>query len=88
MAFAYTVTDRGVFGDRKYAYGTFTNTSGSSGGDITPGFNIRTDHIQFTSYGSAVDVAQVTLNETLPKTGALTIVTTADVDGVWFAIGK
>jgi len=88
MAFSSTVTDTSVFGDRKVVYGTFTNSGGSTGGDIDTGMD-RVDFISLQVKGSSVVSDVPVVNETLPCSGnAVTVVTTANAIGYWFAIGK
>ena len=67
--------------------GTFTNTSGSTGGDITTGLKTVVEFsLQHT--GSAVVASAPVVNETLPLADtAITIVTVADADGRWIAWG-
>jgi len=88
MAFSSTVTKRSVFGDRWIVVGTFTNTAGSTGGDIATGL-VRVEYIGLTHTGSATVASAPAVNETFPTaTGAMTIVTVADADGIYFATGR
>jgi len=88
MAFTSTVTQRTVFGDAKVVYGTFTNTSGSTGGDIATGLN-TVDFISLAHTGSAVVASDPVANETFPFSGGdVTIVTVADADGLYMAVGR
>lgn len=92
MAFASAIlTSTGgseVFGGRKVVFGTFTNTGGSTGGDISTGLT-RVDAIFLTHTGSSVVASAPVVNETLPLRGsAVTIVTVADADGNWMALGE
>lgn len=89
MAFSYTLTSIGVAGFFRISWGTFTNASSSTGGDIDTGLGVvNAMFLQHT--GSAVVANAPVVNETLPgATGsAMTIVTDADASGVWLAIGK
>ena len=87
MAFAYTVEKQTTFGDRNVSYGTFTSTSGSTGGDIVTSLK-RVDNISLQITGAAVEANAPSVNETLPlASGSVTIVTDADAAGTWFAIG-
>ena len=88
MAFAFAVLSTTVFGDRAIAMGTFTNTSGSSGGELNTGLKTL-DHVSLTLGGSAGAPNQLAVNETLPlNTGIFTLASAADAVGVWFAIGR
>ena len=91
MAFAYTIetSTEGaeVFGAKKVIWGTYASSSGSTGGDISTGLK-RVEFISLQSRGAAVATNAPAVNETLPlNSGAVTIVTDADEEGVWFAIG-
>lgn len=88
MAFASTITDKGVIGDLRYAYGTYTSSGGSTGGDIDTGLT-TCEFIDLQSKGSGVATNAPVVNETLPVAGsAVTIVTDANEAGYWYAIGK
>lgn len=74
-------------GGMSISAGTFTNTSGSTGGDIDTGLGVVYVMI-LQPKGSSVVSNDAVVNETPPMAGnAVTIVTDADVDGVWIAIG-
>lgn len=86
MAFTYTVEGIEVIGRYKHVYGTFTNTGGSTGGSIATGLNMlhagtMTDIANAVHDG--VDVVDITTTG-----GTMVIVTDADVDGIWEAIGS
>lgn len=88
MAFSSTITETTVFGNKRVAYGTFTNGGSDTGGDIETGLN-RVDFIHLQVTGSAVDANSPAVNETFPlASGNVTIVTTADTDGIWVAYGN
>lgn len=91
MAFTTTVNNNGTtefIGRLKYVDGTFTNTGGSTGGEVVVPLR-RVRYFGLNKTGAAVDVSQYAVNETMPLEGnSVTIVTTADVSGVWFAIGE
>jgi len=89
MVFTSTVTRKTVQGNRKVIYGTFTNTGGSSGGDIVPGLK-RMDYVQLQYSGTSVLQANSpVINETFPFSGtACTIVTETDANGHWVAVGR
>ncbi|MEW6295958.1 MAG: hypothetical protein AB1467_06785 [Candidatus Diapherotrites archaeon] len=87
MAFAYTVSGRSVYGNKRIAWGTFTNGLADTGGDIVTGLKI-VEFISLQLKGIAVDANAPVVNETLPLSGGnVTIVTTADADGYWWAFG-
>jgi hypothetical protein len=67
-------------------HGTFTNTSGSTGGNINTGLK-TIDFMLLQVKGSAVGNAPA-VNETMPADGdAVTIVTDADAVGTWVVVG-
>jgi len=86
-AFSSTITGSGIKGDKRYAYGSYTPSGGSTGGDITTGLSsVHTMYLQPS--GGTVRAAQPTVDETFPLTsGNVTIVTTADEAGYWYAEG-
>ena len=87
MALTFTKDFEGVAGDLRITSGTFTNAGGSSGGDIYTGLHqIQGMILQHNS--SAVVADQPVLNETFPMHDPVTIVTTADADGYWWAWGS
>jgi hypothetical protein len=90
MAFTSAITQTVpiAVGDKKMTFGTFTNAGGDTGGDINTGLKIC-DAIFLQTGGAAVNANDPSVNETLPCDGsAVTIVTTADQDGTWMAIGR
>ena len=75
-------------GTKKVVTGTFTNTSGSTGGDVVTGLR-KVDFISCQHTGAAAIASAPSANETFPlASGDVTIVTTADADGIWFAVGE
>ena len=87
MAFTSAVTLKTVFGNKRVNAGTFTNTSASTGGDIDTGLR-NCEGMLLQHSGAAVTADAPAVNGTLPVAGkAVTIVTTADADGYWIAIG-
>ena len=91
MTFSYTRNPRkklDLWGTVWATWGTFTNGASDTGGDIDTGLSyVYQVHLQPT--GSAVVASQPAVNETLPKSGGdVTIITPANVDGVWLAIGE
>lgn len=89
MAFAYTTQKTGVFGDLYYAIGTFTNGGADTGGDITITNMKKVYKFQIQETGASVQANKSVVNETMPLEGnVVTIVTDADADGTWFALGS
>lgn len=87
MAFASAVKIRTVAGNKFLVTGTFTNGAGDTGGDITTGLS-SVDFLLLQPSGSAVVATAAVVNETLPKSGGdVTIVSEANVDGNWLAMG-
>ena len=88
MAFAFTITKQTVQGDRDVVYGTFTNGSGDTGGNITTGLRV-VEFFEMQHTGSAVVSDVPVANETFPLAGAtpVTIVTVDNADGLWKATG-
>ena len=87
MAFASTITGTTVFGNKVVKFGTFTNGGSDTGGDIDTGLEVC-EQLFLQQTGAAVVADAPVVNETLPADGsAITIVTTADADGIWMAIG-
>ena len=87
MTFAYTVEQPTYFGNQRIVFGTFTNTLGSTGGDITTRLS-GVDFFKIYYTGSAVVADTPVVNETFPlESDTVTIVTTANTSGVWFALG-
>lgn len=88
MAFAYTVerTPAGgkqtVVGDLRFVWGTFTNGVADTGGDIVTGLR------KCQVYGATVTTAANAFILVESATaGTLTITTTANDDGIWWAMG-
>ena len=88
MTIASVITKTGVMGAYKVAWGTFTVSGGATGGNIDTGLTL-VHSMYLQTGGAAVSADQSSINETLPCDGsAVTIVTTANTVGTWFAIGK
>lgn len=87
MAFTTEIIFRSVVGDKVMVVGTYTNTAGSTGGDVATGLR-RIENFNLQATGAAV-VADVPVpNETFPlDSGDVTIVTTADEVGLFQAFG-
>lgn len=90
MAFTYTVDVQFVPGGAvKIVSGSYTNTDGSTGGDIKTGL-AGCKRLFLQPRGSAVVADMPAVNETLNANiikGEMTIVTTANETGDWLAIG-
>lgn len=89
MAFESAITfEMNLEGNRKIVFGTFTNGSSDTGGNIATGLSL-VEVIQLSHSGSAVVASAPVVNETLPlSSGAVTIVTVANADGFWMAVGQ
>lgn len=89
MAFAFSIESDGmeVWGKRKVVFGTYTNTAGSTGGEVETGLS-RVEGIFLQPTGTAVSTNANAANETFPlDKGEVTIVTDANEDGLWIAVG-
>jgi hypothetical protein len=88
MAFAFTRDGKSVMGNKRVAWGTFTNASGDTGGNIDTGL-VLVESMYFAGSGAGALTALPSVNETLPASGgAITIVCADGEDGYWFAIGR
>lgn len=91
MAFAYSENEDGEYqlvGTLKMKSGTFTNGGSDTGGDIDTGLR-RVLYFGIQQTGSAVVTNAPVVNETMPLDGGVvTVVTDADADGTWVAIGE
>jgi hypothetical protein len=87
MAFASEIKGYGKSGDKSTTWGIFTNGVSDTGGDINTGLVIcESLSIEFT--GSAAVADAPAINESFPCSGsAVTIVTTANANGIWRAVG-
>jgi hypothetical protein len=87
MAFTDAITGRDVWGSKAIVYGTYVSDGGSTGGDIDTGLH-RCEFIKLTPKGSSVVASHPVVDETLPVAGsAVTIKTTANESGYWYALG-
>lgn len=91
MAFTSTISfsmgANMTVGAKKMAWGTYANASGSTGGNIDTGLKV-VESMSLQPKGTAVIATAAVINETLPCDGsAVTIVTAADENGTWQAIG-
>ena len=86
-AFTYTISGTADFDNKKVSWGTFTPSGGSTGGDIDTLLSVCEGmELQYTGSSAATDEASD--HEEFPIAGsAITIVTTADTAGLWFAWG-
>ena len=87
---AFTVTknvQEGHAGNVKVVTGKYVSDGGTAGGDITTGLGIVLA-LFLQPKGSSILANQPVVNETMPKaTDGITIVTTANEEGTWTAIG-
>ena len=88
MTFAYTISGKSYIGDLMLVWGTYTNASGDTGGDVSTGLG-TVYHFHMQPKGTAVVASNPVANETFPlASGDVTVVNTDNEDGYWFAIGK
>ena len=85
MAFSFTKDFEGVAGDLRVSSGTFTNST-STGGDIYVGLH-KVQGIMLQQKSDAVVADQPAVNETFPCADPVTIVTTNNAAGYWWAFG-
>ena len=83
MAFSNTLLHEVPMGQMRFMMGTFTNTSGSSGGDIRTGLH-KVLNLKLQHTGSSVVASDPVINETFPVNDPVTVVTTTDADKLWF----
>ena len=78
-----------VGGNKRYVFGTYTNTGGGTGGDVKTGLHV-VENFFIQAGGSSALALRSTVNETLPLSGStdVTIVTNADETGYWIAVGR
>lgn len=87
MTFSYTVIrQQGVVGHKREPYGTFSNNNNSTGGTINTGLHL-VEHFQLQYTGDAAVAEAPSVNETLPTDGTIIIITTANKNGLWKAVG-
>lgn len=87
MAFSSTIEGEDNWGRWKIKYGTYTNGSGDTGGNIDTGLgNVMACFLHKTGNGTTTDLPVV--NETFPHFAGpnVTIVTKDNEDGMWLAI--
>jgi hypothetical protein len=87
MTFTAEIAPKGKrsIGDKWLMHGTYANTDGSTGGDITTSLT-KVDFLILQPYGTAV-TDKPTVNETFPCDDGITVVTTANQVGIWIAMG-
>lgn len=81
MAFTSTITNQTAAGGMAIVYGTFTNTAGSTGGQISTGLN------NILMFSSSNNSQAATTNSISVSRGTVTLTTVADEDGYWKAEG-
>ena len=92
MTFSSTIIATGVMGDKRYAFGTWINPTGTSGGDISTGLS-SVEVCMLSNNAASLPAQQPAVtNETFPlASGNVTIVCVAGATeaqaGFWFAIG-
>lgn len=87
MTFASTITGQTYWGSKKVSFGTFTNDSGDTGGDIDTGL-AQCDFIHLQHKGSGAIATIPVVDEDFPCAGnAITIITADNGDGTWWAFG-
>jgi hypothetical protein len=87
MSFTVTKLSEGVVGNQRKIVGKYVSDSGSVGGDINTGLH-SCHEIMLTPKGSAVQTNAPVVNEDLPCAGdAVTIVTDANAEGYFIALG-
>jgi len=85
MAFTSAVTDVRVQGNRKIAYGTFTNAGTDSGGEIDTGLSYVDVFLYSVSSHLGAESMKVTKNSS--SAGKVTVVSSDGADGDWVAFG-
>ena len=89
MAFTSSILVQTVFGDKRVTFGTFTNSDNSTGGELDVG--LRTAEalvVTPTSTSELVAEGLVLVKEDFPCSGrAITLSTSANVNGSWIAVG-
>lgn len=88
MAFSASKTGSTIVGNKRMVWGTYTNASGDTGGDINTTLRVC-ENLFLTPKGTATSTTPPVVNETFPIAGsAVTIVTASKDIGYWTAIGK
>lgn len=88
-ATSFSESSRTVFGNKHIVFGTLTTYNGSGTAALELTLFSQTDFISLTPTNAAADDYGVSLTETFPKHGAVTITpTVADQTYVLMAIGN
>jgi len=88
MTFSSTITGWESIGSLRMTYGTYSNQSGDTGGDIAVGLRV-VDTMYVQPKGPATEVAPV-INETFPlvATDVTVVLGSGTSAGYWVAFGK
>ncbi len=89
MAFTSTITGTTVMGNKRVINGTYENTGGSTGGDVRTSLS-TVERLDLSPTNTSILASESVVNETFPvlnQFGDVTIVTNADEDGQWTAVG-
>ena len=88
MAFSTTLIKWGIIGDRRYEIRSFTNTAGSTGGEVTFAHLKRILNAWLQEKSAGTIAAGAVVNETFPLAkNAVTIVTQGTSTGYIMALG-
>jgi hypothetical protein len=86
MAFSNNLLHEVPMGQMRFTMGTFTNTANSTGGDIRTGLH-KVLQLKLQHTGTAVVADDPVIDETFPVNNPVTVKTTANANGLWFAWG-
>jgi len=87
MSIASTRVGISVFGNLRVAWGTYTDSSAATEGNVNTGLT-KVQFMLFQHVNSSVVAEAPVVNETMPCDGtAVTIRTTASDTGIWIAFG-
>lgn len=89
MSIAYTIDTTAVIGGKKWLFGTYTDSSAGTVGNIVTGLKCVESFV-LTPYGSSAATNCTAVVETFPLNsadGAVTIITDASQVGSYIAIG-
>jgi hypothetical protein len=94
MTFSFSIIKKSIFGGLRVAFGTFTNTDGSTGGTIDlSGYVHYITHVSLQHTGSSAVSEAPAINETdvgIPPRingSSFKIVTKANTNGIFIATG-
>ena len=82
MSFSSSFPKFVSLGNKRATYGTYANTSGSTGGDINTGLN-TVEYFSSNNYSQAATTNAVSISG-----GIVALTTVANEGGQWFAIGE